>query len=73
MSVRRQSEQVSAARNTEYVTGNYFSTFGIKSFAGRLMSAQDDQPSATPVAVLSYRTWQMQYGADPPSSDPLLH
>jgi predicted permease len=29
------------------------------------MSAQDDQPSATPVAVLSYRTWQMQYGADP--------
>ena len=65
MSVRRQSEQVSAARNTEYVTGNYFSTFGMKSFAGRLMSAEDDQPSATPVAVLSYRTWQMQYGADP--------
>jgi predicted permease len=65
MSVRRQSEQVSAARNTEYVTGNYFSIFGIKSFAGRLMSAEDDTPSATPVAVLSYRTWQMQYGADP--------
>jgi predicted permease len=65
MSVRRQSEQVSAARNAEYVTGNYFSIFGIKSFAGRLMSAEDDTPSATPVAVLSYRTWQMQYGADP--------
>src|SRR3954451_12108764 len=65
MSVRRQVEQVSAARNTEYVTGNYFSTFGIRPFAGRLMSAEDDQPSATPVAVLSYRTWQMQYGADP--------
>jgi len=65
MSVRRQSEQVSAARNTEYISGNYFSTFGIKPFAGRLMSAEDDQPSAAPVAVLSYRTWQMQYGADP--------
>jgi predicted permease len=65
MSVRRQSEQVSAARNTEYVTGNYFSTFGTRPFAGRLMSAEDDKPSASPVAVLSYRTWQMQYGADP--------
>ena len=64
MSVRRQSEQVSAARNTEYITGNYFSTFGIRPFAGRLMSAEDDQPSAPPVVVLSYRTWQMQYGAD---------
>jgi predicted permease len=65
MSVRRQSEQVAAARRTEYVTGNYFSTFGIKPFAGRLMSTQDDQPAAAPVAVLSYRAWQMQYGADP--------
>src|SRR5512143_648132 len=26
MSVRRQSEQVSSARNAEYVTGNYFAT-----------------------------------------------
>jgi predicted permease len=64
MSVRRDVEQVSAARNTEYVTGNYFRTFGIRPFAGRLLSPEDDQPSATPVAVLSYRTWQMQYGAD---------
>ena len=54
MSVWRQAEQVSAARNTEYVTGNYFSAFGIRPFAGRLMSNQNDQPSATPLAVLSY-------------------
>jgi predicted permease len=65
MSVRGQSAQVSAARTTEYVTGNYFTTFGIRPFAGRMMSAEDDQPAAAPVAVLSYRTWQTQYGADP--------
>ncbi len=65
MSVRRQSEQISAARSTEFITGNYFSTFGLKPFAGRLMSPEDDKPAAAPVAVLSYRTWQMKYGADP--------
>ena len=49
----------------EFVTGNYFSTFGIHAFAGRLFSASDDRASATPVAVLSYRAWQASYGADP--------
>ncbi len=64
MSVRRQSETVSVARNAEYVTGNYFRTFGVRPFVGRLMSREDDQPSAAPVVVLSYRTWKMDYGAD---------
>jgi predicted permease len=50
---------------SEFVTGNYFSTFGIRSFAGRLFSSSDDQPSAPPVAVLSYRAWKGTYAADP--------
>ena len=50
---------------SEFVTGNYFSTLGISSFAGRLFSSSDDQPSAPPVAVLSYRAWQGTYAADP--------
>jgi len=49
---------------SEFVTGNYFSTFGIRPFAGRLFSPSDDVPSAIPVAVLSYRAWQATYGAD---------
>ncbi len=49
----------------EYVTGSYFSVFGVRPFAGRILSASDDMASATPVIVLSYRAWQMHWGADP--------
>src|SRR5215831_3276109 len=41
----------------ELVTGNYFSVFGIQPFAGRLFTQSDDQRSAPPVVVLSYRSW----------------
>ncbi|MGI8961489.1 MAG: ABC transporter permease [Bryobacteraceae bacterium] len=65
-SVRRAiTERVARPLRGEFVTGNYFSTFGIGSFAGRVFSSKDDQPSAPPVAVLSYRAWQGTYGADP--------
>jgi predicted permease len=47
------------------VTGNYFSTFGIRAFAGRAIAPSDDQASAPPVAMLSYRAWQQQYNSDP--------
>jgi predicted permease len=64
-SVRRASrERVGRSMRGEFVTGNYFSTFGIRSFAGRLLSASDDRLSAAPVAVLSYRTWRGMYGGD---------
>lgn len=49
----------------EFVTGNYFSVFGIRPFAGRVFSPSDDVPSAPPVAVLSFRAWQVNWGADP--------
>ena len=49
----------------EYVTGNYFSVFGIRPFAGRLFSPADDSASAAPVIVLSYQSWQADWGADP--------
>ncbi len=49
----------------EFVSGNYFSTFGIQPFAGRMLTARDDTPSATPVAVMTYRAWQQHYGLDP--------
>jgi predicted permease len=49
----------------EYVSGNYFSTFGLGAFAGRLLQPADDVPGAAPVAVLSYQAWQVAYAADP--------
>ena len=49
----------------EFVSGNYFSTLGVGAFYGRTILPSDDQPSAPPVAVLSYRAWQQQYGSDP--------
>ncbi len=49
----------------EYVSGNYFTTFGLGAFAGRLITPEDDKPSAAPTIVMSYRTWQQHFGLDP--------
>ena len=66
MSVRRQGVEKSARPlRSEYVTGSYFETLGVRSFAGRLFTADDDRPSAPPVAVLSHRVWQTTYASDP--------
>ncbi|MBV9406798.1 MAG: ABC transporter permease, partial [Acidobacteriaceae bacterium] len=66
LSVRRAAtERIARPMRGEFVSGNYFSTFGIGPFAGRVLSRADDRPSAAPVAVLSYRAWQGVYGADP--------
>jgi macrolide transport system ATP-binding/permease protein len=49
----------------QFVSGNYFSMFGLRPFAGRLLAPADDRPGAAPVAVMSYRAWEQHYGADP--------
>ena len=64
LTVRRNSEVARATRG-EFVTGNYFSTFGIKPLLGRLLLPSDDNPGAAPVAVLSYQAWQNDYAGDP--------
>ena len=65
MSVRRESESAARPFLSEYVTGSYFSTLGIRPYAGRFFNAQDDTEGAPPVAVLSHHAWQMDYGSDP--------
>lgn len=66
LSVRREGAATAAKPlRSEYVTGNYFSTLGVKAFGGRVFSASEDKPSAQPVAVISYQAWQADYGADP--------
>jgi len=49
----------------QFVSGNYFSMFGLRPFAGRLLASSDDVRGAAPIAVMSFRAWQQHYGADP--------
>ena len=66
LSARREgAESVARPLISEYVTGNYFSTLGIRAFGGRVFSPEDDRPAAPPVAVLSHHAWETIYGADP--------
>ncbi len=62
--VRRGSEQAKSQRG-EYVSGNYFSTFGIGAFVGRMLTDADDAPGAAPAVVMSYQAWRSDYGSDP--------
>src|SRR5690348_9515658 len=66
LGVRRQGSQAQAdTRNGEYVSGNFFRTFGVQPWIGRLFTDDDDQEGAPPVAVMSYRIWQEKHGSDP--------
>lgn len=49
----------------EFVSGNYFRTFGLQPQAGRLFSDEDDRRGAPMVAVMSYEAWERKYAADP--------
>ena len=49
----------------EFVSGNYFRTFGLRPQAGRLLTDADDLQSAPPTAVISYETWQREFAGDP--------
>jgi predicted permease len=66
LSVRRSGVSAPAeAYFGEFVSGNYFSTFGLGAFAGRVITPADDIASAPPVAVMSYRTWQQHFEGNP--------
>ena len=65
LSVRRQGvDTASRPLRAEYVTGNYFSTLGVRAFGGRVFTAEDDKPAAPPVVVLSHHVWQTTYGGE---------
>ncbi len=51
-------------RNGEFVSGNFFRTFGVAPWLGRLLSDADDRDGAPPVAVMSYHVWQDKYDSD---------
>ena len=66
MGIRRSgSNQPAESLRAQYVSGNYFSMFGISAYAGRMFAQDDDRKGAEPVVVMSYAVWQQKYGHDP--------
>jgi macrolide transport system ATP-binding/permease protein len=63
LSVRSGSAGAKQMRS-EYVSGNYFATLGVGSYAGRPLLPTDDKPGAAPVLVLSYQVWQSDFAGD---------
>jgi predicted permease len=64
------ARQAGSARGAEtawsvFVSGTYFSTFGIHAFRGRTITPADDRPGAELVAVMSHAAWTEKYGSDP--------
>ena len=48
-----------------FVSGKYFDTLGLSPFAGRLLSAADDQPGAAPAVVITHTYWLRRFAGDP--------
>jgi predicted permease len=47
------------------VTGDYFSTLGVKPLLGRALTTEDKKgPGSDPYAVISYAYWQKRFGLD---------
>jgi predicted permease len=46
------------------VAGNYFSVLGVTAMRGRVLTPEDDKPSASPAAVVSHKYWQQQLNSD---------
>jgi macrolide transport system ATP-binding/permease protein len=65
ITVRRDRENAGARSVMgEFVSGNYFRTFGLRPQAGRLLTDSDDVAGAPLTAVMSYRAWQRDYAGD---------
>jgi macrolide transport system ATP-binding/permease protein len=65
LSVRRHGDSAAEPYKGEFVSGNYFTMFAIRAFAGRLLAPPDDSSVAPRVAVMNYHTWQQHFGLDP--------
>lgn len=64
VTARRDGQAEAHSVMGEFVSGNYFRTFGLRPRAGRLLIDADDVPGAPVMAVLSYATWQRDYAGD---------
>jgi macrolide transport system ATP-binding/permease protein len=62
---REGSQEASRSAVGEFVSGNYFRTFGLRPEAGRLLRDTDDVAGAPLTAVMSYAAWQREFNGDP--------
>jgi macrolide transport system ATP-binding/permease protein len=66
LTARREGPQaVAKSVMGEFVSGNYFRTFGLQAPAGRFFTDADDDKGAAFTAVMSYDMWAHDYGSDP--------
>lgn len=65
VSARRQGDSAAQSLDVRFVSGNYYSVIGVKPFAGRLLTTDDDREGAAPVAVISHAIWQSKFSSDP--------
>jgi predicted permease len=65
--IARREGSDAAARSVmgEFVSGNYFSAFGLQPQAGRMLMDSDDVKGAPHTAVMSYEAWRINYAGDP--------
>jgi len=65
--IARREGSNAAARSVmgEFVSGNYFSAFGLQAQAGRMLRDADDAKGSAYTAVMSYEAWQNNYAGDP--------
>jgi macrolide transport system ATP-binding/permease protein len=59
------SQQPAHSFTGEFVSGNYFQTFGLIPAIGRLFTDADNKENAPTTAVMSYDAWKNRYAADP--------
>jgi predicted permease len=65
-SVRKAGDDAAAqVLAVRFVSGNYFSLLGVRTYQGRTLRPDDDREGAPPVAVVSYTLWRNKFGADP--------
>lgn len=50
---------------SQFVSGDYFGTIGVRPHLGRLFLESDDTQGASPVTVLNYSFWQSAFGGSP--------
>ncbi len=70
MAAYTQSEATLAADEPEriaiaQVTPNFFETLGVLPARGRSFAIGEDQARPAPLAIISHRLWQRQFGGDP--------
>ena len=64
--IARRDGTQGAARSVaaEFISGNYFRTFGLQPRAGRLLMDADDKQGAPMTAVMGYEAWERNYAGD---------